>query len=173
MTALTAVPNCWSWRSVWTLCFDIGLGFWVILCGGRSWAQGDPCRSFPTWDILTWFCPVETRVLMQGCRSQGGLLLYKARGLCPYPHVRPPLCSWGVKLRAPSHPCHLHSRQLPLKDAVVMMAQPEMPTADALLHHTASTQGSSVPGHGSEHFHNGFPLAVSSGEEIHCWRPKT
>jgi len=30
-------PECWSSRSVWTLLSDIEFGFWVVLCGARSW----------------------------------------------------------------------------------------------------------------------------------------
>ena len=44
--AVGAALSCSS--CIWTMHSDIGFGFWVVLCGDRSWAQGssgDPFNS--------------------------------------------------------------------------------------------------------------------------------
>jgi len=37
--AVITALNCWCSRSVWTVFSDIGLGFWVVLCGARNWTR--------------------------------------------------------------------------------------------------------------------------------------
>ena len=31
--------SCWCSKSVWIMLSDSGFGFWVVLCGGRSWTR--------------------------------------------------------------------------------------------------------------------------------------
>jgi len=31
--------SCWCSTSFWTMLSDTGFGFWVVLCGGRSWTR--------------------------------------------------------------------------------------------------------------------------------------
>ena len=35
--AVGMAPSCPSSRNIWKMLSDVGFGFWVVLCGARTW----------------------------------------------------------------------------------------------------------------------------------------